>query len=371
MKENEKPELIEDDADTREEDLHDGSLYPCTRELDISEVEVDVSESPFSVFELKRQYEKDKLIINPEFQRNMVWKPGQMSWFIESILLNIPLPYLYLNQNNKGKYIVVDGLQRITTINKYLENRFSLQDLEALPWLNDKKFADLESELQSRIEDRKMPCYIIKPSAPLKTIYDIFRRINTKGTQLQRQEIRNCIYLGKATRMLKELSSKKEFEKAIDYGIAPKRMKDQEVVLRYIAFKLKDYRKDYKSDMDEFLGSVMKQINSELSDDEITGLEKDFLRVMKWTYRFFGDRNFRIPTASSRGRINIAVLESVGHFFSLKDDAFLKRHRRKIIGNFNMLIKKTTYLDSVKVSTGDRRRVRRRFRLASKILGDL
>ncbi len=364
-------DIIETDEDTKEEDLYDGSLYPYPSMPEIDELEVDVREQPFSVFELARQYKRENLIINPDFQRNLVWKLKQMSWFIESILLNIPLPYLYLNQRKDGKYIVVDGLQRTVTICDFLKNKFPLQELEALPWLNEKKFSDLDGNLRARIEDRKLPCYVIRPSVPLKMIHDIFKRINSGGTQLNRQEIRNCIYLGKATRLLKELSSHDKFKKAIDQGISSKRMKDQEAVLRYIAFRLFDYN-DYGNDMDEFLGYAMEAINTGLDDSWIPYLRHNFLHVMEWTYYFFGERNFRIPTESSRGRINISVMESVGYFFSSKNDDFLEKHRQKIIDNFfHRLIKDADYLDAVRTSTGDKKRVNTRFGLAMTILGDV
>ncbi len=362
-------DIIETDEDTKEEDLYDGSLYPYPSMPEIDELEVDVREQLFSVFELARQYKRGNLIINPDFQRNLVWKKKQMSWFIESILLNIPLPYLYLNQRKDGKYIVVDGLQRTVTICDFLENKFPLRELESLPWLNEKKFSDLEGKLRARIEDQKLPCYVIRPSVPLKMIYDIFKRINSGGTQLNRQEIRNCIYLGKATDLLKRLSSQEYFKEAIDGGISSKRMKDQEAILRCIAFMM--FEHDSYNDMDEFLGYAMEEINAE-DPDIIEFFEDGFLEMMEWTYNFFGKRNFRIPTESSRGRINISVMESVVYFFTLKDGEFLKKHKEKIVDNFfYRLMKNEDYLDAVKTSTGDRKRVIKRFEFAMSILGDV
>ena len=363
-------EIIETDEDTKDVDPYDASLYPYPSDFDIDDIEIDVREVPFTVYELVRHYRKNRLIIDPEFQRNRVWDLKQMSWFVESIILNIPLPQLFLNQDKKGKYIVVDGLQRITTIYDFLNDNFALQDLEALPWLNGKRFSDLK-DLRSRIEDRKLPSYVIRPSVPLKMIYDIFKRINTGGTQLSRQEIRNCIFLGKSTRLLHESASMECFKKAIGYGIGNKRMKDREAVLRCITFQVLDYEKEYNNDMDEFLGHAMKKINLEMDDQEVKCLKDDFRRVMDWTFDFFGQRNFRIPTYSSRGRINIAVMESVSYFFYSKDDDYLKEHKEKIISNFNLLVRDPEYLNAVKVSTGDRKRVVARFAIANKILGDV
>ena len=201
-------------------------------------------------------------------------------------------------------------------------------------------------------------------------VYDIFNRINTGGTQLNRQEIRNCIFLGKATRLLKKLSEQEYFKVAIDYGISFKRMKDREAILRYLAFKIFDYDSDYKGDMDDFLGETMKTIN-QMNDEEIAALEKDFERVMKLTYEFFGPRNFRLPTEKSKGTINIAILESISHFFSTNPDHFLKQHKAKIKENFDKLITNRDFIESVIRSTGEKRKVIIRFKLAHEILGYL
>ena len=101
---------------------------------------------------------------------------------------------------------------------------------------------ELPGDYQTRIEDKKLYIYLIKTSVIVKVVYDIFNRVNTGGTTLQRQEVRNCIFSGKSTKLLKQLSEKEYFIKAIDNGVSPKRMKDREVILRYLAFKHLDYK---------------------------------------------------------------------------------------------------------------------------------
>jgi hypothetical protein len=130
--------------------------------------------------------------------------------------------------------------------------------------LNGSNFSELKElsgDYQTRIEDKKNYIYLIKPSVPVKVVYDIFNIINTGGTQLERQEVRNCIFSGKSTKLLKQLSEKESFKKAIDNGVSPKRMKDREVILRYLAFKLFDYEKDYQGDLSDFVEEALKKIN--------------------------------------------------------------------------------------------------------------
>lgn len=356
--------VIVTDEDTKAEDaLVGGGLYP----YDPTGTDIEIREEAWTVFELIRKLKRGDLII-PDFQRNVVWSPKQQSQFIESIILNFPLPHFYFNQTTEGKLIIVDGLQRTTTLSQFLNDDFELQELNALPVLIGSSFENLEKKHQVQIEDKKLLVYKIMPSVPLTIVYDIFNRINTGGTQLNRQEIRNCIFNGQSTDLLKEIAQQEYFKQAIGKGISPKRMKDQEAILRYLAFKIFDYKQDYKGDMSDFLENAMRKLNL-MSSIELNLLQEDFKRVMILTYDFYKGKNFRFPTATTRGTINIAILESVAHFFSSVSDVFLKQHKRKIIKNFKELLDNEDYKNAVRFSTGDRFKVQTRFEKAKEILG--
>ncbi|MEH1795590.1 DUF262 domain-containing protein [Nostoc sp.] len=362
-------DVIVTDEDTIEEDSGSGGLYP----YDPTEADIDIREDPQTVFELMRKYDNGKLIIDPDFQRNVVWKPEQKSQFIESVILNFPLPPWYVNQTTDGKYIIVDGLQRTSTLHEFVNDKLILIGLEALTKLNGYNFSELKElpgDYQTRIEDKKLNIYIIKPSVPVKVVYDIFNRINTKGTKLERQEVRNCIFSGKSTKLLKELSEQEYFKKAIDHGISPKRMKDREIILRYLTFKIFDYEKDYQGDLSDFVENAMKRINL-MSDERISELKIDFERVMKKSFEFFGNKNFRLPSGENRGKINIAIFESISYFFSINADEFLDKNKELIKINFNKLLESEEYLDSIKYATSSKSRVITRFKLAQLILGSM
>jgi len=362
-------DVIITDADTADEDHNEGGgLYP----YDPTEEDIDIRPEPHTVYELMRKYDQGRLIINPEFQRNQVWIPKQKSKFIESIILNFPIPPFFINQTREGKYIVVDGLQRTSTLHEFVNDKFELTDLKALPKLNGYNFSELieqPGDYQTRIEDKKLQLHLIKPSVPVEVIYDIFNRINTGGTMLSRQEVRNCLFIGKATELLKKLSKEEYFRKSIDNGVSPTRMKDREVVLRYLAFRIFNYKTDYHGDMSDFVEKAMRKINL-MPDTEREKLKTDFKRVMTLTFYFFSKRNFRLPTGQTRGRINLAVFESVSYFFSIKNNVFLKKHKEAIQRNFGKLLKEAAYLDAVKVSTSNTAKVITRFKLAQEILGE-
>jgi hypothetical protein len=152
-------------------------------------------------------------------------------------------------------------------------------------------------------------------------------------------------------------------------------MKDREAILRYLAFKIFDYEKDYFGDMSDFLEKAMKKLN-QMDDENIEILKKDFERVMKLTINFFGKNNFRLFNTDKngnrqKGRINIALMESVAYFFSIQNDQFLILHQDQIKVNFERLLKNTEYLDAIRSATSGKAKVTARFNIAQKILGDI
>ena len=357
--------IIEKDEDTAIEDSNGGGIYP----YDPAFEDIEIGENPFSIFEYIRQLSKGKIVIQPDFQRNQVWKPVQKSKFIESIILNFPLPPIYLNETKESTYIVIDGLQRSSTIDKFYRNEFTLTGLEALPKYNGYKFCDLPESIQSKFEDKKLTVFVLKPSTPMIVIYDLFNRINTGGTQLNRQEVRNCIFRGKSTDLLKELSEKVYFKEAIGYGVKETRMKDREVVLRYIAFRWFDYKNEYTGDMSDYLESAMKKINL-MNEDKIKEISNDFERVMKWSFKIWGKHNFRIPTDKTKGSINIALLETVCFYISRKDDHFIKKNQLTIKENFTTLIHNNQFTEATTRATGNKANVIERFTLSNIILNE-
>lgn len=333
-----------------------------------TETDIDIREDPQSVFQYVREYKQGRIKLDPEYQRNLVWNKEKKSRFIESIILNFPLPPIYVHEQIDGSYVIIDGLQRTHTLDVFLKNELQLVGLKALKQFNDKYFKDLPKSIQAKIERKKINFYILKPSVPFEVIYELFDRINTGGTLLNRQEVRNGIFTGKSTRLLKKLSEKDYFRTAIDNGLSPKRMKDREVILRYLSFKLFGYQA-YEGDLSGFLEKALKHINK-MDDSKIEQLEQDFKRVMELSFSFFGNKNFRIPTSTKkRGSINTSVLESVSYFFSLQTDEFLAKNKDNIINNFSKLLENSDYLAAVKQSIGSKSQVKKRFTLAQEILG--
>ncbi len=359
-----EPDELIDEEDERD-------LYPpqaATQLHDLSKMEIDVKEVQFSVKEIAQKILRKQFVLTPDFQRKEVWKIPQRSAFIESLLLNYPLPPLYLNQDRAGRYIVVDGLQRSSTVDRFLKNEFPLTGLQKLSWLNGQRFSQLEPMLQSRIEDAQFRCYLLKAAVPIGTIYDIFARINRGGTQLTRQEIRHGILQGASTKLLRRLAEASVYKDWIGFKLHPERMGDEEAALRCIAFRRADLETDYRGNMDDFLNAAMRQLNDE-DPEVLADIEREFVRTLKNCHSIIGGDAFRIPTRHTRGVLNMSVLESVYRYFAVQPEEFLLAHAATIRENYQKLIIDQEYHLAVRWATGNVVAVKQRFRLARERLG--
>jgi hypothetical protein len=299
---------------TNENDLEPSPVYPAN---------VKVSRDMYSVYEIKRRYEQGRIVLDPDYQRENVWNFKQKSELIESVLMGIPLPVMYFAQDKYGKLQVIDGRQRLTAFFEFLENKFSISSAPILTNLKGKKFKELEPLEQSKIEDCQMVIYVIKPQTPDRVKFDIFDRVNRGGTQLNKQEMRNALYHGKSTTLLRELSNCKEFLQATGHAINKKRMKDRYLILRFLAFYLWKKKKliyegepvEYKSDIDEFLGKTMEIINN-MDDQDVNKLKEIFIRSMRNSFNILGQDGFRIPGKGRKRPINMALFESLSYLMS-------------------------------------------------------
>ena len=297
------------------------SVYP--------NAEVRVEKAQYSTKHLKRLVEERKeLVIDPDFQRNDVWSAKQSAELVESILMGIPIPTIYLFEMKDGTKQVVDGRQRISAILNFLNNKFSLKDLKILPQCNGKTFSELDFKMQGIFEDYQLSFYIIQPPTPERVKYDIFDRVNRGGTRLTNQEMRNALYKGHSTVMLKDLAASSVFLNATGRGISSKRMKDQYEILRSIAFYLLKKKQhevleqngetiEYKSDIDDFLAKTMIFLNEKASKELLEDCKNTFYRAMDNCYNVLGRDAFRFDSESGNRRpINMPLFEVLMYVFS-------------------------------------------------------
>ena len=207
---------------------------------------VSIEKNDRSLSEFYRWYEEGSLILNTEWQRQYVWDKRRASRLIESFLINLPVPVIYLAQNIEGNYEVIDGLQRLTSVFDFFANKYELRGLEIKKDLNGYGFQELSNILQ-----RKLNCKIQEPlrtfelsrETPKDLMFLIFERLNTGGISLNEMEIRNCLYRGKMNDLIKELAQFKEFKLCVNQKNIHRRMKDRALILRFLAFYQMTYTK--------------------------------------------------------------------------------------------------------------------------------
>ncbi len=316
-----------DDAGTIRFDANSAPVDQCV--YPIASLKIDRMQ--FSVFELKRRYDRGAICLDPDFQRNYVWKSKQKSELIESVIMGIPLPLIYLAETMEGNLVIVDGRQRLTTFFDYMDNKFALKGLNILPELNGCKFHDLERgedmrKFAASIEDFQLIMQVIKYPTPDRVRFDIFDRVNRGGTPLNNQEMRNALYQGRSTKLLNRLAQRKEFKRATGNSIRSVHMKDKYIILRAIGFyfwkkeqlvKRSGEKVRYRSDIEELLGETMEQLNR-MNESALQELEELFCRVMDDTYFILGEDAFRIPTDSGRRRpVSMTLFESLFYFMAL------------------------------------------------------
>lgn len=316
---------------------------------------IDIKMDKLSIQSIINRLENEEFDLNVDFQRKAgLWTNMQKSQLIESVLLKIPLPAFYFDASNEDRYLIIDGLQRITTIKQFvIDKTLALSGMEFLKELNGLTFDKLPRSLQRRIEETNINAYLISPSTPENVKFNIFKRINTGGLTLEPQEIRNALYQGSATIFIKELAKEPVFLKATDYGIKSDRMADREFCLRYIAFTQLDID-DYTGIADDFLNSAMVYLNKAQSKT-LEDIRKTFRRDIQACYDILGKHTFRKMGNDQRRRpINKVLFETWLHVINtLSDDQInmLIHKKQQVVVSYICLCEKNQiFISAVKAS---------------------
>lgn len=251
-------------------------------EIDLRSTEVKSDSYSMSIGELTNLYQDEEIDIHPEFQRFYRWSPLQKTKLIESILLGIPLPPIFVSQRRDGVWDVVDGLQRLSTIFQFMgilldEDKkkvepLTLEETKYLPSLKDKKWdnpEDPENAFTAAqklfIKRSKLDVKIILKESDEKSKYELFQRLNTGGSPLSDQELRNCILIMENRKMffwLSELSKDEEFEQCIVLtDRAKEEQYDMDLALRFVVFRTLDAEEVKRAkDINEFVTDKMLEI---------------------------------------------------------------------------------------------------------------
>lgn len=298
-----------------------------------------------------RRLQNKTIRLSPPFQRKSVWDKERKSKLIESMMLKIPLPMFYISSDKDNNWDVVDGLQRLTTIQEFILGSyekdiekfdgkgFKLSKLEFWTKLDGETYESLPGKIYNNIAETELRFTIINPNTPEEVKRNIFKRINTGGMPLTSQEIRHALYQGVSTKLLEKLVSNRTFLLAVS-NIDDSRMGARELVLRFLSFYIRGFESYVTSNMDKFLSDTMRIINCisatsidklkqefiledeifinnaflKIKDKNILEIEENFELAMQRAYELFEENTFRKSFPGKRKTpINKTLFEVFGN----------------------------------------------------------
>ena len=340
---------------------------------------VDIESKPMVLSNIVDRLKNDGIVLDPNFQRNPdLWDKQKQSRLIESLLIRIPLPIFYFDMSEDEKLIVVDGLQRLSAIKNFMatasdeDNCLRLQGLEYLKELEGKSFDELAPNLQRRLREQTIQVYLIKAGTPDNVKNSIFERINTGGLILTSAEIKNSVYRGRASELLKNMAETKEFVEATNKKITPTRMLDREFANRFLAFYLLDI-KEYHENLDDFMREVLSRVKNDNSID-CDLIVAAYKKALKLASEVFGKNAFkRIGKDGRYTGINKPLFEAVTVQFAVLSD----KERKKLIKNkevfltrFNKLLCDEKFIEVITNGTARLTSVKYRHGEIERIIGE-
>jgi len=339
-------ELAVEEIESEDEDLEEG--------VPIYKIGSYPSDPTLEGLYLKKQREE---IIITRFQRGWVWSPTQASKLIDSFLLGLPVPSIFVHKEASGKQIVIDGQQRLRTIWGFFDgvlpdgSPFYLRGVS--PQWAGLYYKDLNEVDKIRLRDSILRTVVVEQIDPKDTtsIYHIFERLNTGGTGLTAQEVRNCSYHGPFNDMLFELNEYEKWRAIFGVEKPDARMRDLELIVRFFSLNECSYVKPMKGFISEFMGNHQRE-------KDLDKYGKIFIDTIERVYESLGPRPFHIK----RG-INAAVYDSVTVAFAkgLKIPKDIKDRFIKLLANRN-------YIDTITAHTTDVDQVKQRLAIAQEVL---
>ena len=328
--------------------------------------EINIISKPDTLHNIIERLRLGEIDMNTDFQRHAdLWTNPKMSRLIESILIRFPLPAFYFDASNDDKWLIVDGLQRLSAIKKFVvDKKLALRGLEYLTDFDGMKYDDLHRTYSRRIDECPITLFLIQPGTPEAVKYSIFRRINTGGLVLTDQEIRNAMAKPAIREYLEELASYEYLKKTI--GDQSRRMVDQELVLRYLAFQFMDYEQS-KKNISTFLDEMIDKLKNS-SSAELDLYRNSFQTALHRCWRIFGIAAFekRVNNQQPRRRRKNSTLFEVwtNALAALSESEIETLYERKeelLQKDLDMMTDNNDYFKSITYSTQkkDHFRIRR------------
>lgn len=342
---------------------------------------IKIEDNKLTLMNLVNRIREKKINLFTDFQREGdLWEKKYQSRLIESILIKLPIPSFYFDVSDDNNWLIIDGLQRISAIKNFIENKLPLQDLEYLKDLNEKTYNQLPRAYQLNFGDYNVRAVMLEKGTPQQIKYSLFERINTGGLVLTSQEIRHALNQSNPEKpdrnpaaYLKQLSDKKIF-KRIWEGKPKKRMQDRETILRYLAFRIAKHN-NYVPDMKDFLDVMMTELYN-VSDYLLKQLEEEFEKALKTCVVLFGKENdkevaFRRYSEKGQRIFSNPLFEVFCYFIGQLDDKeinSLKDKRDIFREKYFVLLKDKAFIDAISDNT--KNSVFNRFQKVSDLLNE-
>jgi uncharacterized protein with ParB-like and HNH nuclease domain len=298
-----------------------------------------------------------------------------MSRLIESILLKLPLPIFYFDVSNPDRWIVVDGLQRLSSIKKFMvDKKLRLTNLEFLKELDNKKYDDLDRTSQRVINETQIITYQIEAQTPKEVRYSIFNRINTGGLPLNAQEIRQALnQQGQGVKFLIECTENEVFRNIVN--IPSKRMLDRELVLRFISFKLSNIYENFPyNSMGEFLDKAMEKLDEIIDENQFSKLKSTLFDTLEFSEEILGkghrfSRNIADTTKTKS--LNRSLFDVITVCFSeIKDKERFKLKKDIFYEKFINLLQdeRSDFSKAIVEGTSTKKAIEDRFRIMNDLI---
>ena len=333
----------------------------------------------YSVQYLYDLMKKGKIILEVPFQRKQIWKPDQASSLLESIIMNVPIPPLYFAEEENGSWLVLDGLQRLSSIKNYYDNEFALSKLEVLAELNKIKYKDLPPKAKSLLDDGMLRVNVIKKDSHRDIKYDIFMRLNRGAVTLNYQELRNCMYRGNLNDAAKELCEEnKVFLEILKQKKPHQRYLDVEFIIRYFAFS-DNIAKDemgnvclngYRGKLVQFLNEYM-DLHKDCSLEEKQSYKDRFNATIEKIVIVFGTEKAFRDISADNTKIYKTIADFIMPSFERMSKEYIESNKDLIYSRLVNFLKIDEIQDSISKRTSDRDIVNLRLRMWFKEFEDV
>ncbi len=313
----------------------------------------------FTVLTLIDQFLSGRIYV-PPYQRRYIWTTGQASRLIESLIIQCPIPVIYLAQDKAEGLAVIDGNQRINALVKYFDNQFALSGLTAYPELDQSFHRDLDERIKRHIGHRTIRCIVILKETHPQVKFDVFERLNSGSVKLAPQELRHGLYFGSLIKRVEKIAKNKKFLSIIKIK-GDKRMKAEELVVRFLAFS--EMYASYEKPLGAFLNKFADKYKD--SDEHtLDRMDKSFSQAVDVMNDMYGDKAFQIWNEGKRiSSFNSALFDAEMHLANLIAIGLRASVKGAFKKTMDLVFNDEKFRNSISYATSDQSSVADRMRI--------